>query len=219
MISPLPITPLKPGSAAKPFFGNEVGVVNEQGQDVPPGQEGQLVIRAPWPGMARTIHGDPQRYVDVYWSEFRRQGWYKTGDAARIDQDGYIWIIGRIDDLIKVSGYPLGSAEIESALVSHPDVIEAAAIGLPHKLKGNGIHTFVILRHGLAASEALAEALKEHVSQVLGPIARPETVNIMSVLPKTRSGKIMRRVLRARALDQDMGDLSTLEEDSWQLLS
>jgi acetyl-CoA synthetase len=218
MISPLPITPLKPGSVTKPFFGNEVAVVDDRAHEVPPGQEGQLVIKNPWPGMARTIHGDPKRYVEVYWSEFRRQGWYKTGDAARIDPDGYIWIIGRIDDLLKVGGYPLGSAEVESALVSHPDVIEAAAIPLPHKLKGNGIHTFVVLREGANASNELVEALKEHVSQVKGPIARPETVTFMNVLPKTRSGKIMRRVLRARALDQDLGDLSTLEEEGWQLL-
>jgi acetyl-CoA synthetase len=219
MISPLPITPLKPGSVTKPFFGNEVAVVDDRGKEVPPGQEGKLVIKNPWPGMARTVYGDPKRYVDIYWEEFRRQGWYKTGDAARIDQDGYIWIIGRIDDLIKVSGYPLGAAEVENALTSHPAVLEAAVIPLPHQVKGNGIHTFIILVNGVEESKELEQDIKEHVSRVMGPIARPETVTFVPVLPKTRSGKIMRRVLKARALDQDLGDLSSLEEERWQWLT
>lgn len=211
MITPLPITPLKPGSATRPFFGNEVAVVNDKGKAVKPGEEGKLVIKAPWPGMARTIHGDPDRYKDTYWSEYKKQGWYKTGDSARIDEDGYIWIIGRLDDVIKVSGYRLGTAEIESALVSHPAVSEAAAIALPHEVKGNAIHAYVILRAGMEGNLDLEEKLANHVSHEIGPIARPESITFVDTLPKTRSGKIMRRVLKARALGQDEGDLSTLE--------
>ncbi|MGD9897681.1 MAG: acetate--CoA ligase [Calditrichaceae bacterium] len=212
MITPIPVMPLKPGSATRPFFGNEVGVVDEKGKEVKPGEEGKLVIKSPWPGMARTIYRDPERYVETYWKDYKKQGWYKAGDSARIDKDGYLWIIGRIDDVIKVSGYRLGTAEIESALVSHSAVSEAAAIALPHELKGNAIHTFVILRAGLTGSKALENELKEHVSREIGPIAKPETVHFVETLPKTRSGKIMRRVLKARALGQDEGDLSTLEQ-------
>lgn len=212
MITPLPITPLKPGSATKPFFGNEVAVVDDKGNDVPAGAEGNLVIKTPWPGMARTIDGDPERYKSIYWSDYEKQGWYKVGAAARIDNDGYVWIIGRTDDVIKVSGYRLGSAEIESALISHPDVSEAAAIALPHELKGNAIHTFVILRAGVTANKELEEALRTHVSNEIGPIAKPESMTFVDALPKTRSGKIMRRALKARALGQDVGDLSTLDE-------
>jgi len=212
VITPFPIMPLKPGSATKPFFGNEVAVVDDKGREVAVGEEGVLVIKSPWPGLARTIYKDPDRYREIYWEEFGKQGWYKTGDSARIDEDGYVWIIGRIDDVIKVSGYRLGTAEIESALVSHPDVSEAAAIALPHEIKGNAIHAHVILREGVAPSNALAEDLKRHVSHELGPIAKPETVVFTDSLPKTRSGKIMRRVLKARALGKDEGDLTTLEE-------
>ena len=212
MITPLPITPLKPGSATKPFFGNEMAVVDDKGKEVKPGEEGKLVIKAPWPGMARTIYGDAERFKEVYWKDYEKQGWYKTGDSARIDKDGYYWIIGRIDDVIKVSGYRLGTAEIESALVSHHDVSEAAAIALPHDLKGNAIHTFVILRAGVEADKDLEEVLKDHVSKEMGPIAKPESVSFVDSLPKTRSGKIMRRVLKARALGKDEGDLTTLEE-------
>ena len=212
MITPLPISPLKPGSAGKPFFGNEMGVIDKEGNDTEPGEEGSLVIKAPWPGMARTILGDPERYIETYWKKYEDQGWYNTGDAARIDQDGYYWIIGRIDDVIKVSGYRLGTAEIESALVSHSAVSEAAAIPIPHDLKGNAIHTYVILTHGLEGSKELEEELIRHVGKNLGAITRPEKVNFVDTLPKTRSGKIMRRVLKARALGLDEGDLSTLEE-------
>ena len=212
MITPLPITPLKPGSATKPFFGNEVAVVDDEGKEVATGEEGKLVIKNPWPGMARTIYHDEERYVNTYWKDYEAQGWYKAGDSARIDKDGYVWVIGRIDDVIKVSGYRLGTAEIESALVSHPLVSEAAAIALPHELKGNAIHTFVILKAGETGSMELSEALRNHVASEMGPIAKPETVKFVDGLPKTRSGKIMRRVLKARALGQDEGDLSTLEE-------
>jgi len=212
MITPLPVTPLNPGSATKPFFGIEVGVVDEKGREVPVGEEGMLVIKAPWPGLARTIYWDPEWYREVYWKDFEKQGWYKTGDSACIDKDGYIWIIGRIDDVIKVSRYRLGTAKIESALVSHRDVTEAAAIALPHEIKGHSIHAYLILKAGVTGSIALEQELKDHVSHEIGPIARPKSITFVDSLPKTRSGKIMRRVLKARALGQDEGDLTTLEE-------
>ena len=212
MITPLPITPLKPGSATKPFFGNEISVVDEAGKAVKNGTEGNLVIKNPWPGMARTILGDPDRFIEKYWQLYKKQGWYLTGDSAKIDDDGYVWIIGRNDDVLKVSGYRLGSAEIESALVSHPAVTEAAAVGLPDKLKGNIIHATVILKDGFSESDELANELKKHVDGEIGPIARPAFVVFADSLPKTRSGKIMRRVLKARVLGQEEGDLSTLEE-------
>jgi acetyl-CoA synthetase len=212
MITPLPITPLKPGSATKPFFGNEVDVVDESGKSVKTGEEGNLVIKNPWPGMARTILKDPDRFIEKYWKAYEKQGWYLTGDSAKQDEDGYFWIIGRNDDVLKVSGYRLGSAEIESALVSHPAVTEAAAIGLPDQLRGNIIHASVILATGYSGSEQLAAELKKHVQTEIGPIAKPEFIVFEESLPKTRSGKIMRRVLKARALGQDEGDISTLEE-------
>jgi len=209
MITPLPCTPLKPGSATRPFPGIDVDVVDEQGQSCAANQDGFLVIKRPWPGMLRTVYGDPERYVEQYWSKFREQGWYLTGDSARKDDDDYIWIIGRIDDVIKVAGYRLGTAEVESALVSHPAIAEAAVIGVPDALKGNAIHAFCILRAGVEAPTE--EALKTHVRQEMGPIAIPARVEIVATLPKTRSGKIMRRVLRARAMGLPEGDLSTLE--------
>jgi acetyl-CoA synthetase len=212
MITPLPITPLKPGSATKPFFGIETAVVDEKMNESKPGEEGALVIKTPWPGMARTIYKDPERYIQTYWEKYRDKGWYHPGDSARMDEDGYFWIIGRSDDVIKVSGYRLGTAEVESALVSHPAVVEAAAIPIPHELKGNAIYVYVILRPGNTGTHELERELKDHVSSHLGPIARPEKVVFMDSLPKTRSGKIMRRVLKARALGQEVGDLSTLEE-------
>jgi acetyl-CoA synthetase len=210
MITPLPITPLKPGSATRPFFGIDVDVVDDEGKPIPPGDEGFLVIKKPWPGMLRTVYHDPDRYVQQYWSKFKTM--YQTGDSARKDNDGYVWVIGRMDDVIKVSGYRLGTAEVESALVSHSAVTEAAAIGLPHELKGNAIHAFVILRAGVEPSDKLAEELRAHVAHEIGPIARPESITFVDNLPKTRSGKIMRRLLRARALGQPEGDTSTLEE-------
>jgi acetyl-CoA synthetase len=159
--------------------------------------------------MLRTIYKDPERYKEQYWSRFPDK--YMTGDSAKRDEDGYYWIIGRVDDVIKVSGHRLGTAEIESALVAHPLVAEAAAIGLPHEVKGQGIHCYVILTEGNEPSPELAEALRQHVAEHLGGIVRPEEVAFIDKLPKTRSGKIMRRVLKARALGQPEGDLSTLE--------
>ncbi len=210
MITPLPITPLKPGSATRPFFGIDADVVDDDGNPTPPGEEGYLVIKSPWPGMLRTILKDPERYKEQYWSKYGNM--YLAGDSARKDDDGYIWVIGRIDDVIKVSGYRLGTAEVESALVSHPAVAEAAAIGLPHELKGNAIHTYVILKAGVEKSDSLAEELRNHVGHEIGPIAKPEDIQFVDNLPKTRSGKIMRRLLRTRALGLPDGDVSTLEE-------
>ncbi len=210
MITPTPVVPLKPGSGTRPFFGQEAEILNDEGQPVKEGEEGYLVLKNPWPSMLRTIYGDDERYLNQYWSKY--PGKYMTGDSAKRDKDGYFWIIGRVDDVIKVSGHRLGTAEIESALVSHPAVAESAAIGLPHEVKGQGIHTFVLLRQGVASSPELAEELRQHVATHLGPIARPEDVTFIDKLPKTRSGKIMRRVLKARALGLPEGDTSTLEE-------
>ena len=210
MITPLPITPLKPGSATHPFFGIDADVVDDDGQPVKEGEEGYLVIKTPWPGMLRTLYKDPDRYREQYWGKFETM--YQTGDSARRDKDGYLWIIGRMDDVIKVSGYRLGTAEVESALVTHPDVSEAAAIGLPHELKGNAIYAYAILRDGAEGSDALAEELRIHVGHEIGPIAKPETITFLDTLPKTRSGKIMRRLLKARALGLPEGDISTLED-------
>jgi acetyl-CoA synthetase len=210
MITPMPCVPLKPGSGTRPFPGIEMDVVDENGNSVPPNEEGYLVIKTPWPAMLRTVYKDSERYVNQYWSKF--PGWYLTGDSAKKDEDGYFWIIGRVDDVIKVSGYRLGTAEIESALVSHPAVAEAAAIGLPHEVKGNAIYAYVILRTGYEKSPQLAEELRQHVAHEVGPIAKPEHIEFVDSLPKTRSGKIMRRVLKARALGQDPGNISTLEE-------
>ncbi len=210
MITPLPITPLKPGSATRPFFGIDVDVVDEEGQPVPSGEEGYLVVKTPWPGMLRTIYKDPERYREQYWAKFETM--YQTGDSARKDADGYVWVIGRMDDVIKVSGYRLGTAEVESALVSHPDVSEAAAVGLPHELKGNAIHAYVILRAGVEADDNLPQVLRDHVGHEVGPIAKPERITVVDSLPKTRSGKIMRRLLKTRALGLPDGDTSTLEQ-------
>jgi acetyl-CoA synthetase len=209
-ITPVPTLPLKPGSGAKPFFGQEAEVLDENGKPVPDGEEGYLVLKRPWPSMMTTIFKDPERYVRQYWSKY--PGKYLAGDSAKRDPDGYYWIIGRTDDVIKVSGYRLGTAEVESALVAHPAVAEAAVIGLPHEVKGQGIHGYCLLRQGYKASDQLAEEVRTHVAQHLGPIVKPEKVTFVDALPKTRSGKIMRRVLKARAQGLPEGDVSTLEE-------
>ncbi len=210
MITPTPARALKPGSATKPFPGIVADVVDENGASTQPDEEGFLVIKHPWPSMLAGIYGDPDRYINTYWSKY--PGMYLAGDAARRDPDGYFWIIGRIDDVINVSGHRLGTAEIESALVSHPAVAEAAAIGLPDEVKGQGIHVWVLLRDGYQASDTLAEQLKQHVRKEISPIATPDKIMFPASLPKTRSGKIMRRVLKARALGMPEGDVSTLEE-------
>ena len=210
MITPTPSVALKPGSGTRPFPGIDMDILNEEGKPVGTNEEGFLVIKNPWPAMMRTIYNDPDRYVSQYWSKY--PGHYLTGDSARRDEDGYYWIIGRVDDVIKVSGYRLGTAEIESALVSHNAVAEAAAVGLPHDIKGNAIHAFVILKAGITQNDHLVDELRNHVGHEMGPIAKPDKIEIVDALPKTRSGKIMRRVLKARALGVDPGNISTLEE-------
>jgi acetyl-CoA synthetase len=210
MITPVPSLPLKPGSGTKPFPGIQAEVLDEDGNQVPTGEEGALVITTPWPSMLRGIYKDPERFKEQYWSTY--PGKYLTGDSAKVDKDGYYWIIGRTDDVIKVSGYRLGTAEIESALVSHPAVAESAAIGIPHSVRGHVIHAYVILREGFNASPELSKELVLHVGREVGPIAKPEEIEFVESLPKTRSGKIMRRLLKARAQGLPEGDISTLED-------
>ncbi|MBI4066796.1 acetate--CoA ligase [Candidatus Gottesmanbacteria bacterium] len=213
MITPLPSSPLKPGSANKPFFGVEADVVDDKGSPAAVNTQGFLVIKKPWPAMLRTIYGDHERYKQQYWSTF--PGIYWTGDEARRDEDGYFWIMGRADDVIKVSGHRLGSSEIESALVSHPFVAESAVVGIPHELKGQGVVAFVTLVSGQAPSETLKDELKKHVVTQIGALARPEQIRFAKQLPKTRSGKIMRRLLRQIASEGKItGDTTTLEDIS-----
>ena len=213
MITPLPgATPTKPGSGTLPFFGVVPEVVDKDGRSVEPGAGGYLVIRKPWPGMLRTIYGDPDRYVAQYWSRF--PGTYFTGDGARRDEDGYYWIMGRVDDVINVAGHRLGTMEVESALVSHPRVAEAAVVGRPDDLKGQALVAFVTVQAGVEATEALRADLKEHVVKEIGAIARPDDIRFTDALPKTRSGKIMRRLLRDIASKKEVGDTTTLEDFS-----
>nr|MDQ2714318.1 acetate--CoA ligase [Chloroflexota bacterium] len=202
MISPTPIMPLKPGSATRPLPTIEAAVVDKHGQPVGREKGGFLVVRFPWPAMMRTIYGDPARY-QTYWDTIPDV--YFAGDAAHEDSDGYFWIQGRVDDVIKVSGHRIGSAEVESSLVSHPAVAEAAAIGKPDELKGEHIKVFVILKNGYEASDELAQELKLHVRKEVGAVAVPDELQFVPGLPKTRSGKIMRRVVRAQELGQPMG--------------
>lgn len=212
LITPLPCAPLKPGSVFKPFPGIQAGVVDSKGKEVPSDKGGYLVIKNPWPSMLRTIYKDPKRYVKTYWKVIPKL--FFTGDIARRDEEGYFWVMGRSDDVIKTSGYRLGSAEIESALVSYPGVAEAAAIGIPDPagLKGQVIKVFVLLSKGTKPSKKLEQELKRHVARVVGPIAVPAQIEFVDSLPKTRSGKIMRRLLRAKELGLPMGDLSVLED-------
>jgi acetyl-CoA synthetase len=212
MISPLPgVTPTKPGSATRPFFGVVPEVVTREGDPVAVNEGGYLVLRRPWPGMLRTIHGDPDRYVQQYWSQI--PGTYFTGDGARRDEDGYFWVMGRIDDVVNVSGHRLGTMEVESALVAHPLVVEAAVVGCPHEIKGQAIAAFVTLVQGREPTEALRQELREHVAKEIGAFARPEEIRFTDALPKTRSGKIMRRLLRDVASGKEtIGDTTTLED-------
>jgi acetyl-CoA synthetase len=214
MITPLPgATPTKPGSGTLPFFGVVPEVVDKDGQPVPAGAGGYLVIKRPWPAMLRTVHGDPDRYVETYWKRF--PGMYFTGDGARRDADGYFWIMGRVDDVINVAGHRLGTMEIESALVSHPRVAEAAVVGRPDELKGQAVVAFVTVQQGVPVSEALRGELKEHVVKEIGALARPDEIRFTDALPKTRSGKIMRRLLRDIAAGREtVGDTTTLEDYS-----
>lgn len=215
LISPLPgATALKPGSATRPFFGVVPGIVDNQGNLLEGAAEGNLVILDSWPGQMRTVFGDHDRFVDTYFKTYK--GMYFTGDGARRDEDGYYWITGRVDDVLNVSGHRLGTAEIESALVAHPKVAEAAAVGVPHDIKGQGIYVYVTLMEGVAGSDALQQELCQWVRHEIGPIAVPEVIQWAAGLPKTRSGKIMRRILRKIATgDYDgLGDTSTLADPS-----
>ncbi len=213
LITPLPgATRLKPGSATRPFFGIVPAILNDQGRPIEGPAQGVLSISRPWPGQMRTVYGDHQRYIDTYFKQY--PGYYFTGDGARRDADGYYWVTGRVDDVINVSGHRLGTAEVESALVLHDTVAEAAVVGFPHPIKGQGIYAYVTLMAGEQPSDALRKALIEHVKQTIGAIAAPDVIQWAPGLPKTRSGKIMRRILRkvaANELDQ-LGDTSTLAD-------
>ena len=214
MITPLPgVTPCKPGSATLPFFGVKPQVVDDLGKEVPLGQAGKLIIAQPWPSMLRTLWGDDKRYQETYFSDF--PGIYFTGDGARRDEDGYFWIVGRLDDVLNISGHRLGTAEVESALVAHPKVAEAAAVGRPHDLKGQALVVFVTLKAGVKTNDALKAELRNHVGKEIGAIAKPDEVRFAPALPKTRSGKIMRRILKQIAAGQVIkGDTTTLEDVS-----
>ncbi|MCW5618785.1 MAG: acetate--CoA ligase [Nitrosomonas sp.] len=214
MISPIPgVTPLKPGTATLPLPGILPELVDDHGRPVPKGSGGKLVIRKPWPSMLRGIWGDPKRYKEVYWSEVK--GSYFTGDGCRQDDDGYFWIVGRIDDVLNVAGHRIGTAEIESALVSHPSVAEAAVVGRPDELKGQALVCFVTLKSGCAASPELKHVLRDHIGKEIGPVAKPDEIRFAEALPKTRSGKIMRRLLKQVAIGAEIrGDTTTLEDFS-----
>ncbi|CDG65157.1 MAG: acetyl-CoA synthetase [Methanobacterium sp.] len=211
LIAPLPCAPLKPGSATRPFPGIEADVVDENGNPVPIGKGGYLVIKKPWPSMFRTLYQDEERFQEVYWNSIPG-GIYKAGDMARKDEDGYFWIQGRSDDVLKIAGHRIGSSEVESAFVGHPAVAEAAVIGKLDPIKGEVIKAFVILREGHELKTQLIEDLKKHVRYELGPVAVLGEIVQVDKLPKTRSGKIMRRILRAQERGEDLGDTSTLEE-------
>ena len=210
--SPLPITPLKPGSCTFPLPGYNAEVWDESGHKVPTGQGGNVVINTPYPTMLRAFYKDPERYMKTYWEYYWKvaPGVYNAGDKGRIDADGYFFIQGRVDDVLKVAGHRLGNSEIESAAVSHPKVAEAAVIGKPDEVKGEVIIVFAILKAGVTPSEELKKELKTHIRNTLGPIALPEEIHFVNDVPKTRSGKIMRRVIRAKAMGQPVGDISTL---------
>jgi acetyl-CoA synthetase len=214
LISPLPgATPTKPGSATFPLFGVRPVLFDENGEELKGnGVSGNLCIAFPWPGMMRTVYGDHQRFVDTYFARY--PGLYFTGDGCRRDEDGYYWITGRVDDVINVSGHRLGTAEVESALVSHPAIAEAAVVGFPHEIKGTGIYAFTILNEGYEPGEALQKELIQHVRKEIGPIATPDRLHMTPGLPKTRSGKIMRRILRkiAAGETEDLGDVTTLAD-------
>ncbi|MEJ6524389.1 MAG: AMP-binding protein, partial [Opitutales bacterium] len=215
LISPLPgATPLKPGSATFPFFGVKPIILDPQtGEEIKGnGVNGVLAIEEPWPGQMRTIYGDHERFESTYFQQYK--GYYFTGDGCRRDEDGYYWITGRVDDVINVSGHRMGTAEVESALVAHKDVAESAVVGFPHEVKGEGIYAFVTLNSGVEYSEELRIELKQQVRTVIGPIATPDQIHWAPALPKTRSGKIMRRVLRKIATNEtdQIGDVSTLAD-------
>jgi len=211
LITPLPgVTTTKPGSATFPFPGIEADVVDGSGNSVPFGGGGYLVLKRPWPAMLRGIYGDPERYKETYWSRF--PGMYFAGDGAKRDADGYFWLLGRVDDVMNVAGHRLSTTEIESALVSHPVVAEAAVVGGPDPVTGEAIIAFVILRLGNEPTKELGQALRDHVATKISPIAKPKSLMFVPDLPKTRSGKIMRRLLRDIAQGRSLGDTTTLAD-------
>jgi len=213
MITPLPgATPTKPGSATLPFFGIESVVVREDQTVADVNEGGALCIKRPWPGLMRGVYNDPQRFKDTYFAQY--PGYYFSGDSARVDEDGYTWLMGRMDDVIKVSGHRIGTAEVESALVSNTKVAEAAVVPMPHAIKGQAIYAFVTLKNGVAKSDELKKELVAHVRTMVGPIATPDKIQFADGLPKTRSGNIMRRVLTKIAAGDtsNMGDISTLAD-------
>jgi acetyl-CoA synthetase len=213
VITPLPgATALKPGSASLPFFGVQPALLDQNGKEIEGAGEGMLVIKASWPSQIRTVYGDHARLVATYFSQY--PGYYFTGDGARRDEDGYYWITGRVDDVLNVSGHRLGTAEIESALVLHPKVAEAAVVGYPHDIKGQGIYCFVTLMNGETGDAGLEKELVNFCVREIGPIAKPDKIQWAPGLPKTRSGKIMRRILRKTAENElsSLGDTSTLAD-------
>jgi acetyl-CoA synthetase len=214
MVSPMPgITPLKPGSCTRPFFGVVPKILDEKGNEVKKGGGGKLFLKNPWPSMLRTLWNDDDRFKQQYWSEL--PGYYFAGDGARFDEDGYLWVTGRIDDVLNISGHRIGTAEVESALVSHPSVAEAAVVGRPDEMKGQALVCFVSVKNGITASPELKEALRTHVAREIGALARPDEVRFAATLPKTRSGKIIRRLLKEVAAGNKItGDTSTLEDFS-----
>ena len=215
MVSPVPgleTIPLKPGSATKPVPGIHLSVVDENGNEVSSDSKGYLVVTNPWPGMLLTLWGDDEKYKTVYWSKYKNM--YYPGDYAIKDKDGYIWMLGRADDILKVAGHRLGTAELESAFVSHPSVAESAVCGIPHEVKGESIISFVVLKDGIMPTISLKEELVNHIRKTIGPIAAPDQLHFVKKLPKTRSGKIMRRLLKAIAKDEQIGDISTLEDEA-----
>jgi acetyl-CoA synthetase len=224
MIAPRPgVTATKPGSAMVALPGIAARIVNDEGTTVANGQGGYLVIAEPWPAMLRTIWGDDERYRDTYWSRFAAQGYYFAGDGAKYDSDGALWLLGRVDDVMNVSGHRISTTEVESALVAHPSVAEAAVVGANDEMTGQGIVAFVILRGdaaqrvadgGAQMGEELIAELRKHVATQIGPIARPRQIMIVPELPKTRSGKIMRRLLRDVAEKRELGDVTTLQDSA-----
>ncbi|TRZ79424.1 MAG: acetate--CoA ligase [Nitrosopumilales archaeon] len=215
LISPVPgleTIPLKPGSATRPIPGVTLSVVDEHGKEVQPDSKGYLVVSSPWPGMLLTLWGDDEKYKTVYWSKYKNM--YYPGDYAIKDKDGYIWMLGRADDVLKVSGHRLGTAELESAFVSNNVVAEAAVCGIPHEVKGEAIISFVVLKEGVRPTMQLKEELTNHIRKTIGPIAAPDELYFVKKLPKTRSGKIMRRLLKAMAKNEPIGDISTLEDEA-----
>ncbi len=215
MISPLPgieTIPLKPGSAARPVPGVCISIVDDGGNKVPPDSKGYLVVENPWPGMLLTLWGDDEKYKTVYWSKYKNM--YYAGDYAKMDGDGYIWMLGRADDVLKVAGHRLGTAEIESGFVSHDTVAESAVCGVPHEVKGESIIAFLVLKDGITSTQQLKDDLIAHIRKTVGPVATPDQLFFVKKLPKTRSGKIMRRLLKAIAQDEKIGDVSTLEDEA-----